>query len=488
MAISFQENQGGNCIPNWVLLTQILMFSILYAVWSLPETILIRHICLTVGAIIGAYEIYQFRDSLLKRLNSSNLPTWVLLSLFMWISFHLFFLSNNFYLQMQEYTGIWKRTALGAIFALGLGLTLGSQNPRKQKVYWSLLYLGLLAPTLIYILKYLLSHYESALGINVPEYLKLHYGAFPFYIPKTAYVCFCLPTLAASLSQLKLNIGRQAWLSLDSAIYALTIPAVLFVFYSENIKNGVAYGAFLILIFVIQIFLVNVGKYWIKKTLFVAIILMAGAGFLVNHIQKNESWRTLTMDAPIAMDTSQYDHWKFNGAKGYPINELGKMVSITNYERIAWGKQGLMLLAHNPLGYGLIERSFGHLAKQEWPDSTLHQSHSGWLDLALGIGLPGIAIVVTALLLNMRLLRNLQELENKQKINPNETETPFKAPWPSCCWWILLANLVMWLTTEISQKVFFDSLIFWIALASGLTAAIDYQKRGLLRSYRGNRR
>ncbi|OZA00254.1 MAG: hypothetical protein B7Y05_25525, partial [Polynucleobacter sp. 24-46-87] len=299
------------------------MFAVLYAVWALPETILIRHICLITGALFGLYEIFQFRDLLFRKLNGANLAVWILAGLFAWASLHLIFLSTDFSLQLEEFSSIWKRTALGAIFALGLGLALSSQSPQKHKYYWPLFYLGLLAPTLIYLLKYFLTYYGQRWGVNAPEYLKLHYGSLPFYLPKTAYVCFCLPTLAVALGQLKLNIGRHVWLCWGNLIYGLTIPAVFFVFYGENIKNGVIYGAFLVSVFAIQLFLLDFKKHWIKKTLLAIVLLVAGVSFITNHIQKNESWRTLTSDAKIALDTQRYDQWKFNGAKGYPNNDLG---------------------------------------------------------------------------------------------------------------------------------------------------------------------
>jgi hypothetical protein len=470
MNCSFREKQNDIEIPHWMPWTQIALFAILYAVWALPETILIRHICLIGGALIGAYEVYQYRAVLLTKY---ALPVWLIIGLLIWASFHLIVLSSNFILQFEEYSSIWKRTTLGAVFALGLGLTLGGQDTQKQKAYWDVFYFGLLTPTLIYILKYGLTHYGERWGIHAPDFLKLHYGSLPFYLPKTAYVCFCLPALAVALGQLKRNIGRYVWFSWDNVLYGLTIPLVFFVFYGENIKNGVIYGAFLMTFFALQVFLVDFKRHWIKKTLLAAMFLVAGVGFLANHIQKNESWQTFAVDAQIAIDTDHYDHWKYNGAKGYPNNALGKRVSITNYERIAWGKEGLILLTQNPLGYGLIERSFGHLAKEKWPDSTLHQSHSGWLDLALGIGIPGILLVLGPLLLTMGLIS--ARLSGGR--DSNSSQIP-QSTWMPACSWILLASLVMWCTTEISQKVFFDSLIFWIALGAGVVASLGMDVGG----------
>ena len=87
---------------------QLVLFAILYAVWILPETIYLRHVCLVVGAVLGLYEIVHFRALLVKK---SAIPAWLLLGLFAWAIFHLLFLSSNLDLQLHEFKTIWKRTA-----------------------------------------------------------------------------------------------------------------------------------------------------------------------------------------------------------------------------------------------------------------------------------------------------------------------------------------------------------------------------------------
>lgn len=181
---------------------------------------------------------------------------------------------------------------------------------------------------------------------------------------------------------------------------------------------------------------------------------ITGIFLLTHHINKNESWRTFLADAKIAWQTEQFAQWKFSGQQGYPSNELGTVVSVTNYERIAWAKEGIKLIVQNPFGFGLVERSFGHLGSRQWPGTTLTQSHSGWIDLTLGLGIPGFALIFAALL---TLLYRLSRFGGY--VNPIN----------GALWWILLASLLMWCTTEISQKVYIDSLIFWLALGAGLT-------------------
>lgn len=118
----------------------------------------------------------------------------------------------------------------------------------------------------------------------------------------------------------------------------------------------------------------------------------------------------------MARDTQNYQHWKYSGEKGHPNNDLGTAVSGTNYERIAWGQEALKLVAKNPLGYGLIHAAFGRLGKVAWPDSKLTQSHSGWIDLALGLGIPAITFILISLI---GLIYQLGKLSNTPVIMHN---------------------------------------------------------------------
>jgi hypothetical protein len=444
-------------VPNWIVWVQCICFSVLYAIWAVPETILIRHVCLIVGALLGIYVITQNFGMLLTK---KALPLWMLCLLFLWTFFQLIALGTDPKLQLEEFAGIWKRTAIGFIFAVGFGLALADrlqgqkQDDGQGEAFWVLIYFGFMLPTIIYVGKYILTFEAHKYGVVAPNYLKLHYGSLPFYMPKTVYVAFCLPLYAVTLSQVALEIHRQRWRLLLMIAYIFSFAAVLFVFYAENIKNGVAYAIMLTVIFCVALLLKYRARIQARLVLLILVLFLALGFFAINYIKKHESWSTFFADMRVAVQVDQYEQWKFNGERGYPNNALGKVVSVTNYERIAWGVAGLELLIKNPLGYGLIERSFGHLAKQQWPESKLHQSHSGWLDLALGLGLPGIALVLGALAII---------LIHCMKSSDPLTYFGF---------WLLLCLVLLWCTTEVSQKVYFDWLIFAIAWVGALTMSV----------------
>lgn len=460
------QNVQPRVIPQWMIWAQCVCFSVLYAIWALPETILIRHICLITGALLSIWVIYQYRHHFLSR---QAIPVWLIVGLFIWATFHLFFLSHDFAVQQEEYTSIWKRSAIGAVFGVGFGLAISSSNFKKNvagKYLLAFMYAGLLAPALIYLIKFILTGYSIQSGWLIPDYWKLYYQSAPFYIPKTTYVCFCLPALAIALGQISFNLNEKNELRWSIAIFIIAILIILFVFHSEKIKNGIAYSLLLFLLFFVTLRFSDFSHHWIIKSLILGSIFALCISFLFGSPEINKPLKMLWADSKVALDVAQYQQWKYSGDRGYPNNELGIPVSPTNYERISWGKIGLELIKQNPLGYGLIERSFGHLAKINWSDSKLHQTHSGWIDLALGLGIPGILLIFACL---SNLLYQLQKIEIK-KVHMDQLS-------PIWIRWILISLGLMWFTTEISQKVYFDNLIFWLAFAGGVNMNFILQSK-----------
>lgn len=435
--------------PTFLIWLQCIAFVVLYSVWILPEVVGIRNTALVFGAIISLYVIYQNRFLLLKQ---GALPIWLIVSLFFWITIHLFFIGKDFAAQLNEYMRIWRYAGIGFIFALGLGLSLSNSKDKRQ---WYLIYIGLCIPTVIYLVKYVLTTYGEPLGLSVPASLQIYQSTAPFYIPKSDYIPFCLPALAIALGEIRriLHAGKEGASHpfLMVAGFLIVILATLFLFYAQTMKNGFLYALMCAIVFV-GFILFEHSHRSIKQRL-----ALAGAGLLIAgsvmymHIQQNAPWKALMADAKIAVQLEQYDHWKYNERKGLPKNELGQQVFGTNYQRIAWGIVGAKLSLENPLGYGLIEDSFSRLAKQNWPDSVdLSHTHSGWLDLALAFGIPGLFMILAAILILMK------------------ESFGIPSPWGDFVFWSLLSILFLWVTTEAAQTVTFAALIFWIGLCAGL--------------------
>jgi hypothetical protein len=445
---------------------------VLYAIWALPETILIRHICLISGALLSLYVIYQYRWNFFSQ---RAIPVWLILALFAWITFHLIFLSQNISAQYTEYTSIWKRTAIGAVFGLGFGIILRNMQVRfknKNFPFW-VFYLSFLVPTLIYSLKYYLTHYGLQVDWEVPYYWRLYPSSppSPYYLPKTVYICFCLPALAISLGLLGENIRSQKYFIPTNAIYLFNVLFVIFVFYKENIKNGLILSFLLAIVLIMTTMYSRLKSFSRRKLIIICLIFFIIVFFSLNILDKQFIWQNFLADFRISTATEKFTQWKYGNNLVYPLNELGFKPGISFYERVAWFKEGTKLILIVPFGYGLVEQSFGQLAAQIWPDSSLTQAHSGWLDLTLGIGIPGVALVICAIIAALILLINdyqgLKGADNSNKISLSLCLTIFI--------WLLLSHILMWVISELSQRVFFDALIFSIAISAGFV--LKYKSR-----------
>ena len=457
---------------------QSICFAILYAVWMLPKTIFLRNTCLGIGAALSLFVIFRYRKSLLSQ---CALPVYLLIALFAWLVFHLLFLSHDYPAQYREFTSVWKNCAIAILFGLGFGISLSSlmdysfmsSNPQQKnlkisKVVWTLIWLGLLAPELIFIIKWVLTNQGPSWGITVPDYWKLWPGSAPYYVAKIDYVCFCLPVLAIALGQIKVQIDQERLLSWANGFYICVVGSVLFVFAKWQIFNGFIYALLMTAILAAMLVWRYFKKVSSSKQIIAIIFIGALATTLLYQVRTDPHFETFVADAKVALDGEKYPQWKYDGTQGYPINEFGRQVNQSNYERVSWFVHGVELIPRYPQGYGLLHRSFGRLVKIDYPDSKMHQSHSGWLDLTRGIGIVGVALILGAMLLAMRNCSRLQIhalMPERDALNRNA--------YLNIVLWALLGLGFIWCTTEISQKVYMEALLFWVTLALGISMGIS---------------
>lgn len=441
-----------------VKLALVVLFALLWAIWIQPHTTALRHILLTIGSLLGLYVMVKNKDLLISK---SATPIYLILALFAWITFHLFFLSTHYELQLEEYQTIWKRILWGLPFAVGLGIVLGQTYQKKEpsdkdlrfeKILQWIFVAGITAPTCIYLLRFVLMALAARLGWNLPDFALFMPDSSTWHIPKMAYVFFCLPALALACGEIiRIMKTPSQGFYFSMAIYSGIIAAVFIVFYLQNAKNGFAYASVLFFAMLIVIWLNKRSKWNLRKSMLMASAVLIVFFLIAQHVQKNESWRTLFSDIVVTQRLDDVDAWKNYGASGYPVNETGKVVSGTNYLRAAWAQVALEFIAEKPLGYGLIFKSFGTIALEKWPESTLDTSHSAWLDLTLALGIPGVALL---------LLSGLLALVNVQRVAPYF--------WGSAAFWLLISIALLMITTEVARKGYTEALLFLILWAAGL--------------------
>jgi hypothetical protein len=428
----FTSKMQARDIPSWVVWAQCICFFFLYSIWYYPGTNFLSDLLIIIGALLGIYSI-SINLGLFKTKEAA--PFWLLVILLIWIIFHLLFLSNNFSQQLRELESIWKRVFIVMVYGLGFGIGLSRYKENSKCLV--LMYLGMIVPGLIYFFKYFLRAYAARHALVLPDYIMLYdEPVSTYWIYKTAYTVALIPTFAIGVGCIQFSIiSNNNYFRNALAFFGILVS--VFVFDFVNIKNAIVYCMVLLVILVLasiksaykKMMLNNIYEGSIRnlivKSLLILALIFTVFHLSVRMVKKNNSWLTLVPDAKIAYQIEKYDKWKYFGGNGFPQNELGQVVSVTNYYRAAWAIVGARLVLENPWGHGLVYRSFADLTRDKWPLSTLDQVHSGWLDLTLGIGIPGCIFLMSALLL---VVYQLVKISNTTFINSNHSllASPFK--------------------------------------------------------------
>ena len=453
-------------VPHQLVLALSWLFAILYGVWILPETVFIRHFCLVAGAVLSLYVIYPNRTLLLQK---KALPIWLIVGLIVWVTLHLFVFSHDFERQLNEYTKIWKKIAISIVFAIGLGFALISQiqDTTKTKTYWKIIYFGFMLPTLVYFIKYLTTKYAPQFDYVVPKFLVLSPDALnnPLGIARAFYVFYCLPAFAMSIGMIAYLIREKIFSIKTGLVYLITPPLTLLIFYIEGDRFGIIFSVLIILFSFGEIFFPLIKKKVLnlQSGLILLLTLTVSVFIIAKSVQSNAQWKTVLVDAKLAVQVEKYDAWKYNREThpGYPINEMGIPASDSNYMRIAWAIVGVNLLQENPMGYGLLSLSFGELSREKWPDAETSWSHSAWLDFALGYGMPGVALLgaaaAFALIYGIFL--------------------PY--PWSLLGFWALMITSLVLATKELSTEVIINCYIFLIVWVSALSVGYGERQKSV---------
>lgn len=100
--------------------------------------------------------------------------------------------------------------------------------------------------------------------------------------------------------------------------------------------------------------------------------------------------------------TSPSDYWRTANPEQRPATPLGRPLEESAYARAAWARQAVGLIAGHPLGLGYAHDAFGRGVALKYGHAGMGSSHSGWLDFAIGTGIPGLALLLLTASLAIR--------------------------------------------------------------------------------------
>ena len=442
----------------------VVIFSsaILLAIWSLPGTIALRHLLLVIGSLASISVLFSYKKYIYK---IEAWPLAVVLGLYGWLLTHLLFFSNEFMLQLVELRSLWMRSFLAATIGAALGVILSNPDvflgkARKNHFLVTVvLFLGLSGVGIFGLLRYLYVLYSTGDWWNFQTLVSFYKSKSPFVIATT----FLIPLCFASANLAINNQNSKWWLPISFFGMSLSIFTCFF----SNTKTGIAIIAFSFLLYTIYLLL---KVRWQSSSFKLVLIFLVPILIIVfiaieQHVINNSAWPNLIADLRIGVDINHQNFWKNRDFYPHPLNEYSNPVNLSTYERSAWFAAGVRLLSENPLGFGLIHHSFGWLASEKWLDfyrptgNLLGATHSAWLDMTLGIGLPGMLFIIIPLITSW-----------------------YRSMFQNGLWssYISLAIPLLFFTyliNEVGEAHFIEMLLFMTAFSCGLTLKPASSKR-----------
>lgn len=365
-------------------ITVLLLLGTLFFVWPIPDTIALRYLLMASGLAILAPAAFRHRADFIN-LHTLRMPLTWLSALTIWIIAGATLVSPEPSWSLSEIRGQW----LTGLAALLLGFLAASPWISRRTAPARLLMGVVFAGLLVHVL------YVDYLGLAqlvLAGTLPRRVAGLTEGMDKSNYLTNMLMAFLLAETFFRASFGKRT-LPLSSSLLAAIMVATLFSSYLEAVRNGMI-GLIIMSLSLTGLYLYeNRGRhssFRLGLTLF-AIIATAGI-FSALYAQSDPRWKSFLETVPIALDTEHHKAWLDRERHPYPTLADGTPVQASNYERVAWIKEGMLLIADHPLGIGYGRNAFGHALHAKYGVAGVGHSHSGLIDLGVGTGIPGMLL------------------------------------------------------------------------------------------------
>lgn len=365
-------------------ISTLFFLGALFFVWPIPGTIALRHLLMVISLALLAHAAYRHRADFVNP-HTLRMPMIWLSALTIWIVADAVLISPEPSWSLKEIWGQW----LMALVALLIGFLAASPWISRWGAPVSRVIGVVFAGLLIHVL------YVDYIGLAqlvTSGTLPSRVAGLTEGMDKSNYLTNMLMAFLLAEIFFRASFGKRT-LPFGNALLAAIVAATLFSSYLEAVRNG--------MIGLIIMSLSLTGLYWYENRgkhsffrlglTFFAIIVTAGI-FSSFYAQSDPRWKSFIETVPIALDTEHHKAWLNRVQYPYPTLADGTMVNASNYERVAWIKEGLLLIADHPLGIGYGRNAFGHALHVKYGVAGVGHSHSGLIDLGVGTGIPGILL------------------------------------------------------------------------------------------------
>ena len=388
----------------------LALIFVLQIIWHMPGTIALRNALLAILVLNVGWLTYSYRSLLASATETSRLPMILLCLLTGWIAVVNLFFGDRPALNWPEFISHWLIPVVCALVAWLFGtLTVGMGKVAVNRVINALFlayFLQVFAHDAMS-LGYLLDKGEFAFrnapvlylpemlrgigsGKSFVEYFSGHFFGFFSYV-NAILGAFLVAEIVQRL------LVRERTLSCPNWLLYVGIGLVILCSYIIRARNGNIGLLMLLLMAALMVgyrLSARISKVKVMGALLVFLFGFSTIGYV--FIKSDNRWQTLAETAPIAWDTQKHLAWI--NQEPLPTLSNGQAVDASNYERLAWFKEGLVLLAERPLGSGYDRNSWGGRIDTKYQQNGTYNgahSHSGILDFAIATGVPGACLWLT---------------------------------------------------------------------------------------------
>lgn len=226
----------------------------------------------------------------------------------------------------------------------------------------------------------------------------------------------------------------------------------------------------------------------VLSALVLSILLKALYGFYLYDKNHEQKLVNLIGDIKVATQLEKNQTWVRDGRSiPEPVDEKGRQINGSTYERTSWFIRGAQFIAQNPWGNGITHMAFGYYMRDTYPGSKALMTHSAWIDYTLGVGLPGLFLTWMAIVLCvMRCMIYLNHLLSKSKQNHyyhegRNTDFPKKnhqsvlvnqklIPYSGI--WLILGLAFFWIVGEVSEREYIEHYFFLISFFASCASCV----------------
>ena len=420
----------------------VSIFGLLF-IWVIPNTIALRHVLLVCGCL-SAIGLIGLNWDNLKTAGSKSFPLFCIFGLFIWVLIHYTFFSLNPELELSEIKGLWMRSLVGAIAAVGLGIAIVRHS--RLRLYF---YIALFSTPFINVASYFWASYLNHGLVKPNDFVR-----FLFTKIETAYFGAIAAAVATGnlISLMLAKVDKSK--TLQILWWLIGIALVLVSALVSSTKNGIAIALGLCLLLATVLLINSIlrkgGSKALSAIVLVVIVLLSVGVWESHKSLAYRGWDTVFEDAALGLDIDNNKQWqKKEGTVPAPLNSTGAEAAMNTYIRFSYIAVGSRLITQYPLGYGSINRSFkGMQEYAQIPHEHEGQVHSGWIDFGLAFGIPGLLLIFASMLSIIYF-----GLKSKSSV---------ALPWVIVC----LAFIPFGLIAEITWKQYFEATIFFLTVGS----------------------